>query len=160
MKVCQLVMTLRLLRGRPRATRRKARPFPSLALGLLLGALVVVVPPNEPRASAQAALAPPECNDHTEHGPAGLTIRRPYERGKIPVVLVHGLWGSERQWDRMVRDLEEREVIRETARIPAEHIRMSGKDSSHLVLGVAEPRGESWAKGQSGSETPVTEGMP
>ena len=56
--------------------------------------------------------------------------------------------------------LEEREVIRETARILAEHVRMSGKDSSHLALGVAERRGESWAKGRSGSETPATEGMP
>jgi hypothetical protein len=56
--------------------------------------------------------------------------------------------------------LEEREVVRKMARILAEHIRVSGKDSSHLVLGVAEPRGESWANGQSGSETPTTEGMP
>ena len=45
-------------------------------------------------------------------GPARLSILRPYERGKIPVVLVHGLWGSERQWDRMVRDLEADEAIR------------------------------------------------
>jgi hypothetical protein len=56
--------------------------------------------------------------------------------------------------------LEEREVIRETARILAEHIGTSGTDSSHLVLGVAEPRGESWAKGRSGRETPAPEGTP
>jgi hypothetical protein len=37
---------------------------------------------------------------------------------------------------------------------------VNGKDSSHLVLGVAEPRGESRAKARSGSETPATEGMP
>ncbi len=108
----RLVATLRLLRGRRRATRQKARPFPSLAPGILVGALVVVVTPNEPRASAQALLAPPGCVDHTRHGPAGLSILRPYERGKTPVVLVHGLWGSERQWDRMVRDLEADEAIR------------------------------------------------
>ena len=45
-------------------------------------------------------------------GPAGLSILRPYQRGKIPVVLVHGLWGSDRQWDRMVRELEADEAIR------------------------------------------------
>ena len=55
--------------------------------------------------------------------------------------------------------LEEREVIRETARILAEHIRRSGMDSSHL-LGVAEPRGESWDLGRSGSGMPATEGTP
>ena len=46
------------------------------------------------------------------------------------------------------------DVIRETDRVLGEHIRMSGKGSSHLVLGVAERRSESWAKGRSGSETP------
>jgi hypothetical protein len=56
--------------------------------------------------------------------------------------------------------LEEREVIRETARILAEHVRMSGKDSSCLALDVSERRGESWDLGRSGSETPATEETP
>ena len=56
--------------------------------------------------------------------------------------------------------LEERDVIRETARILAEHIRMTGKDSSQLVLGVAKPRGESRAMVPSGSEIPATKGIP
>ena len=38
--------------------------------------------------------------------PLGLKMRRPYEHGKIPVVLVHGLWGFPQQWDRMVECLE------------------------------------------------------
>ena len=38
--------------------------------------------------------------------PPGLKMRRPYEQGKIPVVLVHGLWGFPHQWDRMVECLE------------------------------------------------------
>ena len=38
--------------------------------------------------------------------PPGLKMRRPYEQGKIPVVLVHGLWGFPQQWDRMVECLE------------------------------------------------------
>ena len=40
-------------------------------------------------------------------------MRRPYEPGKIPVVLVHGLWGFPRQWDRMVECLESEPAVRE-----------------------------------------------
>jgi pimeloyl-ACP methyl ester carboxylesterase len=81
-------------------------------MSFLLSVLFVTATPSVPRASAQVLVAPPRCNDHTEQVPTGLTIHRPYERGKIPVVLVHGLWGSERQWDRMVRDLEADDAIR------------------------------------------------
>ena len=38
--------------------------------------------------------------------PRGLSLLRPYAPGKVPVVLVNGLWGSPRQWCRMVKDLE------------------------------------------------------
>jgi pimeloyl-ACP methyl ester carboxylesterase len=41
-----------------------------------------------------------------EHDRGRLETRRPYERGKIPVVFIHGLWGSPRNWDRMIEDLE------------------------------------------------------
>jgi pimeloyl-ACP methyl ester carboxylesterase len=108
----RLVATLRLFSARPRATRKKERPLPSLAMRILSGVLFVVALPSEPRASAQVLVAPPRCVDHAGQDPAGLSILRPYERGKIPVVLVHGLWGSERQWDRMVRDLEADGAIR------------------------------------------------
>jgi hypothetical protein len=37
--------------------------------------------------------------------PEGLGTRRPDERGKVPVVLIHGLWGNPHLWDRMVEDL-------------------------------------------------------
>jgi pimeloyl-ACP methyl ester carboxylesterase len=40
-------------------------------------------------------------------------MRRPYEKGKIPVVLVHGLWGYPHQWDRMVEYLEAEPDLRE-----------------------------------------------
>ena len=34
--------------------------------------------------------------------PAGLSLLHPYVRGKIPVVLIHGLWSSPRSWTRML----------------------------------------------------------
>ncbi len=46
------------------------------------------------------------------HDPGRLETRWPYERGKIPVVLIHGLWGSPRNWDRMIEDLETDPAIR------------------------------------------------
>ena len=36
----------------------------------------------------------------------GLSLLRPYAPGKVPVVFVDGLWGSPRQWSRMVKALE------------------------------------------------------
>ena len=47
-----------------------------------------------------------------EKGPGRLESQRPYERGKVPVVLVHGLWGSPRNWHRMIEDLEANSVLR------------------------------------------------
>ncbi len=34
--------------------------------------------------------------------PQGLTLRRPYARGKVPVVFIHGLWATPRSWERMI----------------------------------------------------------
>jgi hypothetical protein len=56
--------------------------------------------------------------------------------------------------------LEEREVIRETARILAEHIRISDEDSSRLALGDRKPRGESRGLVRPGGEAPAAWGMP
>ena len=38
--------------------------------------------------------------------PTGLSLLRPYRRGKIPVLFVHGLWSNPRSWSRMIEDLE------------------------------------------------------
>ena len=46
------------------------------------------------------------------HEPGGLGMRRPYEPGKVPVVLIHGLWGFPHLWDRMVADLEADPALR------------------------------------------------
>jgi pimeloyl-ACP methyl ester carboxylesterase len=58
------------------------------------------------------AAAPPPCDDRPGREPCGLETRRPYERGKVPVVLIHGLWGHPRLWDRMVEDLEADPALR------------------------------------------------
>ncbi|MDG3005415.1 esterase/lipase family protein [Paludisphaera mucosa] len=107
----RLMMTLRLFSARPGAARRKELPLPPLAMRILSGVLFVAAIASEPRASAQVLVSPTRSVDHAGQGPTGLSVPRPYERGKIPVVLVHGLWGSDRQWDRMVRDLEAVEAI-------------------------------------------------
>jgi pimeloyl-ACP methyl ester carboxylesterase len=38
--------------------------------------------------------------------PTGLSLLRPYRRGRIPVVLIHGLWSNPWSWARMIEDLE------------------------------------------------------
>ena len=40
------------------------------------------------------------------HDSGRLLTLRPYERAKIPVVFIHGLWGSPHNWDRMIEDLD------------------------------------------------------
>jgi pimeloyl-ACP methyl ester carboxylesterase len=54
----------------------------------------------------------PKIQDRRGQVPAGLNTRRPYERGKVPVVLIHGLWGHTDLWDPMVEDLEADPAVR------------------------------------------------
>jgi pimeloyl-ACP methyl ester carboxylesterase len=42
----------------------------------------------------------------------GLEMGRPYEPGKVPVVFIHGLWGSPRNWDQMVEAFEADPALR------------------------------------------------
>jgi pimeloyl-ACP methyl ester carboxylesterase len=51
-------------------------------------------------------------DDRSGQQPGELETRRPYERGKVPVVLIHGLWGKPQLWDRMVEDLEADPALR------------------------------------------------
>ncbi|MDG3005612.1 esterase/lipase family protein [Paludisphaera mucosa] len=64
-----------------------------------------------PGASSQAQGPSAPAPDHAAaslraYESTGLSILKPYEKGKIPVVLVHGLWASPWSWDRMIRTLE------------------------------------------------------
>jgi pimeloyl-ACP methyl ester carboxylesterase len=44
--------------------------------------------------------------------PTGLCLLRPYERGKIPVVFVHGLWSNPCSWSHMIDSLEADPLLR------------------------------------------------
>jgi pimeloyl-ACP methyl ester carboxylesterase len=54
----------------------------------------------------------PPCDDRSRQQLGGLETHRPYERGKVPVVLIHGLWGKPRLWDRMIEGLEADPALR------------------------------------------------
>jgi pimeloyl-ACP methyl ester carboxylesterase len=45
--------------------------------------------------------------------PTGLSLLRPYKRGKIPVVFIHGLWASPWSWSRMIESLEADPAVRD-----------------------------------------------
>jgi len=45
--------------------------------------------------------------------PTGLSLLRPYRRGRIPVVLIHGLWSSPWSWARMIEELEADAALRD-----------------------------------------------
>jgi pimeloyl-ACP methyl ester carboxylesterase len=61
--------------------------------------------PGSPAKSDRVPAAPPY-DDRPGQQPDGLETRRPYVRGKVPVVLIHGLWGRPQLWDRMIESLE------------------------------------------------------
>ena len=44
--------------------------------------------------------------------PTGVSLLRPYERGKVPVVFVHGLWSSPWSWTHMIEGLEADSALR------------------------------------------------
>jgi len=45
--------------------------------------------------------------------PTGLSLLRPYHRGKTPVVFVHGLWANPSSWSRMIESLEADPALRD-----------------------------------------------
>src|SRR5690242_16738817 len=57
--------------------------------------------PAEARARPVVAIA-----DLLRYEPTGLSLLRPYARGKIPVVFIHGLWSNPWSWCPMIRELE------------------------------------------------------
>ncbi len=53
-----------------------------------------------------------EFADLLRYEPTGLSLLRPYRRGTIPVVFIHGLWSSPWSWSRMIELLEADDPIR------------------------------------------------
>ncbi len=44
--------------------------------------------------------------------PTGLSLLRPYGRGKVPVIFIHGLWSNPCSWARMIESLEADAALR------------------------------------------------
>ena len=65
-----------------------------------------------PSSSAQTA-AHPGVATLLRFEPTGLSLLKPYARGRIPVVLIHGLWSSPWSWARMVEILESDVALRD-----------------------------------------------
>lgn len=59
--------------------------------------------PTKPRA---------DFSDMLRYEPTGLALLRPYERGKVPVVFVHGLWSNPCSWAPMINSLEADPALR------------------------------------------------
>ena len=110
----------RKIRPEEAALRRAFQNFAILYLILPIGAGSMTVGPVGPDAPGSAAEHPstsPSAGSGTGRGtaaaagefrfkPLGLSLLRPHAKGKIPVVLVHGLWGGPRLWVPMVKALE------------------------------------------------------
>ena len=47
----------------------------------------------------------PELGQRLSYEPTGLSLPRPYVRGKLPVVFVHGLWATPSSWRPMIEAL-------------------------------------------------------
>jgi pimeloyl-ACP methyl ester carboxylesterase len=62
--------------------------------------------------NSKSAVAPPTSESRLAQSPNGLGMRRPYERGKVPVIFIHGLWGFPHLWERMIEDLEAEPLLR------------------------------------------------
>jgi len=45
--------------------------------------------------------------------PTGLSLLRPFQRGRIPVVFIHGQWSNPWSWSRMIESLEADAVLRD-----------------------------------------------
>ena len=60
--------------------------------------------PGSPAKSDRVPAAPPY-DDRPGQQPDGLETRRPYVRGKVPVVLIHGLWRRPHRHSFMVSTL-------------------------------------------------------
>jgi pimeloyl-ACP methyl ester carboxylesterase len=88
------------------------RYFRAAVAPLILTSLSVAGEPPGVAINFDRAAAGLPCDERPGHDPGGLETRRHDERGKVPVVLIHGLWGNPHLWDWMVADLEADPALR------------------------------------------------
>jgi pimeloyl-ACP methyl ester carboxylesterase len=82
-------------------------------MALIVVCLLLGVGPSHARAQAGATGSPSaSLTELMRYEPTGLSLLQPYERGKVPVVFVHGLWSSPWSWSRMIEELEADPAIR------------------------------------------------
>ncbi len=67
---------------------------------------------DEPSSTTTEELATANPAPVNGYAPSGLSQVRPYRRGKIPVVLIHGLGASSKSWVHLVENLSSDPVIR------------------------------------------------
>ncbi len=68
--------------------------------------LAIAVPSTLSAQVDAPANSAPAMKELIRYEPTGLSLLLPYVRGKVPVVLVHGLWASPWSWHRMIEALE------------------------------------------------------
>jgi pimeloyl-ACP methyl ester carboxylesterase len=88
------------------------RYFQAAIAAMILSSFSVAGDSPEIATTLSRAGESPSREGHVERELRGLELRRPYERDKVPVVFIHGLWGSPRNWDRMVEHLEADPTLR------------------------------------------------
>jgi pimeloyl-ACP methyl ester carboxylesterase len=77
-----------------------------LLAGLTVMGLATAVPlPLAAQSDTPPPLAP-ALKELLRYEPTGISLLRPYERGKVPVIFVHGLWASPWSWSRTIGALE------------------------------------------------------
>jgi len=88
------------------------RRFRAAVVTIILASLCVAGDAPGVATSSERAADPLPWQARLGQEPGGLGLRRPYERGKVPVVLIHGLWGFPHQWDPVIAELEADPALR------------------------------------------------
>jgi pimeloyl-ACP methyl ester carboxylesterase len=73
--------------------------------------LILVMPLARPAQGATPASPAADLRNLLRYEPTGISLLRPYARGKVPVLFVHGLWLHPWSWNRMIEVLEADPVI-------------------------------------------------
>ncbi len=82
-------------------------------VAMVLSTLSVAADLPNVATNSDRAAGPTPCDDRLGPEAGGLGMRRPYQPGKIPVVLIHGLWGFPWLWNQMVADFEAEPTLAE-----------------------------------------------